>query len=166
MSHSGSFGINSTRTWTLAQLGSSGTGAKLLDAGTDKRGQWVFVKASAAIAQYAFVGIDGEGDAAELTTTTYAASAQIGVAQVAFASADYGWVWVGGEGGGGTGVGIKGLFSANYAAFAVINTTATAGVVDDAATKILGGVVGLTLVGGVQASAELQSASTIIKVTA
>jgi len=165
MSHSGSFGVDSTRTWT-ATTAPGGFPAKLLDVGSDKRGQWVFVKASAAIAQYAWVGIDGEGDTAELTTTTYAASAQIGVAQVAFASGDYGWVWVGGEAGGGTGSGIKGLFSANYAAFAVVNTTATAGVADDSATKILGGVVGLTLVGGAQASAELQSSSAIIKVTA
>lgn len=165
MSQSGSFGVNSTRTWLIGDP--IGLPAKLLDVGSDKRGQWVFVKAGAAIAQYAFVGIDGSGTALELTTTTYATSAQIGVAQVAFGgSTEYGWVWVGGVAGGGTGSGIKGLFSANYAAFAVVNTTATAGVVDDSATKILGGVVGLTLIGVSQASAELQSSGPIIKVTA
>lgn len=164
MSQSGSFGINSTRTYTASYPG--GLPAKLLDRGSDNRGQWLFVKASAAIAQYAFVGVDGEGDAAELTTTTYASSAAIGVAQVAFASADYGWVWVGGAGGGGTGVGIKGKVAASYVAFAALNTTATAGVADDAATKLLGGVSGLTTDSGSGSSIELQSAGTIVKVTA
>lgn len=160
MSQSGSFGVNYLRVWTSSQM----LPAAPLDQGSSKDGRFMFVKAGAAIAQYAFVGIDGEGDALELTTATYATSAAIGVAQVAAASGEYLWVFVGE--GGGTGVGIKGLFSANYAAFAVINTTATAGVVDDAATKILGGVVGLTLVGGAQASAELYAAGLITKVTA
>jgi hypothetical protein len=164
MSHAGSFGINSTRTWTTSTAG--GLPATPLDAGSDKRGQWVFVKASAAIAQYAFVGIDGSGNAAELTTTTYASSAAIGVAQVAFATSDYGWVWVGGEGGGGTGVAIKGKVAASYVAFALLNTTATPGVTDDAATKILGGVTGLTTDSGAGSSIELQSSSSIVKVTA
>lgn len=164
MSQSGSFGVNSTTTFLLTNA--YGLPAKLLDVGTDKRGQWVFVKASAAIAQYAWVGIDGSGNAAELTTTTYASSAAIGVTQVAFASADYGWVWVGGVGGGGTGVAIKGKVAASYVAFALINTTATAGVADDAATKILGGVTGLTTDSGSGSSIELQSSGPIIKVTA
>lgn len=164
MSHSGSFGVNSTRTWLIGVAG--GLPAKALDVGSDKRGQWVFVRAGAAIAQYAWVGIDGAGAALELTTTTYATSAQIGVAQVAFASADYGWVWVGGESGGGTGIAIKGKVAASYVAFALINTTGTAGVADDAATKILGGVVGLTTDSGSGSSIELQSSATISKVTA
>ena len=164
MSYSGNFGVNSSRTFLAAHPG--GLPAKLLDVGTDKRGCFVFVKASAAIAQYAFVGIDGSGNAAELTTTTYASSAQIGVAQVAFASGEFGYVWVGGIAGGGTGSGIKGKVAANYAAFALLNTTASAGVADDAATKILGGVVGLTTDSGSGSSVELQSSGPIIKVTA
>lgn len=162
MALTGNYGINSTRTWTTDSA--NGLPAKLLDIGGDKRGKWMFVKASAAIAQYAFVGIDGSGNAAELTTTTYASSASFGVAQVAFASGDYGWVWIGE--GGGTGLSIKGKVAASYVAFAVINTTATAGVVDDAATKILGGVVGLTTDGGSGSSIELMAASVIHKVTA
>jgi hypothetical protein len=162
MSQSGSFGVNYTRSYTSTYPG--GLPAAPLDRGSNRDGEFVFIKATAAIAQYAWVGIDGEGDAAELTTTTYASSCAIGVAQVAIASGEYGWVFVGK--GGGTGSGIKGLFSANYAAFAVVNSTATAGVADDAATKVLGGVVGLTLVGGVQASAELYAAGLIVKVTA
>lgn len=165
MSQSGSFGINSTRTWTASSAG--GLPAKLLDVGSDKRGKWMFVKAAAAIAQYEWVGIDGSGSAALLSTTTYASSAAIGVAQVAFGgSTEYGWVWIGGAGGGGTGVGIKGKVLASYVAFALINTTATAGAVDDAATKILGGVVGLTTDSGSGSSVELQSSGDIIKVTA
>jgi hypothetical protein len=164
MGQTGNFGINSTRTYTSSYPG--GLPAKLLDAGSDKRGQWVFVKAGAAVAQYAWVGIDGAGTALELTTTTYASSAAIGVAQVAFASADYGWVWVGGVGGGGTGVAIKGKVAASYVAFALLNTTAVAGVADDAATKILGGVTGLTTDGGAGSSIELQSSGPIVKVTA
>lgn len=164
MSSSGSFGVNSTRTYTASYPG--GLPAKPFDQGSNKKGDWLFVKASAAIAQYASVGIDGEGDAAELTTTTDASSASIGFAQVAFASGDYGWVWVGGAGGGGTGSGIKGKVAASYVAFAQLNTTATAGVSDDAATKLLGGVVGLTTDGGSGSSIELQSSGTIIKVTA
>lgn len=162
MSLTASFGVNSTRSFAATYPG--GLPASPLDKGSNKEGTFMFVKASAGIAQYAFVGIDGEGDAAELTTTTYASSCAIGVAQVAIASGEYAWVFIGE--GGGTGSGIKALFSANYAAFAVINTTATAGVVDDAATKILGGVVGLTLVGGAQASAEIFAAGLITKVTA
>ena len=165
MAFTGNFGLNSTRTWSAALFASTPV-AKLLDTGSDKRGTFVFVKAGATIAQYAFVGITGDGTATELTTTTYASSAQIGVAQVAFASGEYGYVWVGGVAGGGTGVAIKGKVAASYVAFALINTTATAGVADDAATKILGGVVGLTTDSGSGSSIELQSSGPIIKVTA
>lgn len=162
MALTGSYGVNSTKTWTTDSA--NGLPAKLKDIASDKRGKWMFVLASAAIAQYAAVGIDGSGNAAELTTTTYASSAAFGFAQVAIASGSYGWVWVGE--GGGTGSGIKGKVAASYAAFAVINTTATAGVVDDAATKILGGVVGLTTDGGSGSSVELMAAAVIHKVTA
>ncbi len=68
MSQSGSFGINSTRTWTTSSAG--GLPAKLLDVGSDKRGKWMFVKAGAAIAQYAWVAVPGAGTATELPTTT------------------------------------------------------------------------------------------------
>lgn len=162
MANTGSFGINSTRVWTTDSA--NGLPAKLLDRGSDKRGGWMFVKASAAIAQYAWVGIDGSGNAAELTTTTYAASAAIGVAQIAATTNDYLWVWIGR--GGGTGSNIKGKVAASYVAFALINTTAVAGVVDDAATKILGGVVGLTTDGGSGSSIELMASGLIQKVTA
>lgn len=161
MSGSGSFGVNYKKSY--------GTDpaifpAKVLDRGQDKVGEFIFVQADGAIAQYAWVGITGAGQAAELTTTTYASVGVIGVAQVALADNEYGWVWVGR--GGGTSTGIKGKVAASYVAFALINTTATAGVVDDAATKILGGVVGLTTDGGSGSSIELHAAGLITKVTA
>lgn len=161
----GSYGVNSLKTWT-ANTTSNGAPlpARPMDRGSDKNGTYMFVLAGAAIAQYAWVGITGNGTATELTTTTYAASAAIGVAQVAIASGDYGWVWIGE--GGGTGTNIKGKVAASYVAFALINTTGTAGVVDDAATKILGGVVGLTTDGGSGSSVELMAAGLITKVTA
>lgn len=162
MSSSGSFGVNYKTTYLSTAV--LGLPAKQLARGSNTDGEFMFVKATAAIAQYAWVGIDGEGDAAELTTTTYASSAAFGVAQVAIASGEYAWVWVGK--GGGTGTGIKGKVAASYAAFAVINTTATAGVADDAATKILGGVVGLTTDSGSGSSVELLAAGLISKVTA
>ena len=162
MSQTSSFGVNGTKTFTTSDA--IGLPAAPFDRGSDKKGEWIFVKATAAIAQYAWVGINGAGDAAELTTTTYASSCAIGVAQVAIASGEYAWVWAGR--GGGTGSGIKGKVAANYVAFAAINTTATAGVVDDAATKVLGGVSGLTTDGGSGSSIELYAAGNIIKVTA
>ena len=162
MSQSGSFGVNSTRTYTSSYPG--GLPAKVLDRGSDKRGNWLFVLASASIARGDWVGVTGAGSASGLTTTTYAASAAIGVAQVAIASGEYAWVWVGS--GGGTDVGIVGRVAASYVAFALVNTTAVAGTVDDAATKILGGVVGLTTDSGAGSLVELQAAGNIIKVTA
>lgn len=138
--------------------------ASLLQRGENKDGEFIFVQAGGAIDQYAAIGVTGSGQATELTTTTYAASAVIGFAQIDVADNEYFWLWVGK--GGGTGSGIKGLVAANYAAFAAINTTATAGVVDDAATKILGGVVGLTTDGGSGSAVELMAAGNIIKVTA
>ena len=55
---------------------------------------------------------------------------------------------MGGLAGGGVGSGIKGKAAASYAAKANLNTTATAGVADDASTTKIAYVVGLeTLVG-------------------
>jgi hypothetical protein len=160
MGSSSSFGVNYKTTF----LSTNPLPAGLLNRGENKAGEFIFCLAGGTIAQYAAVGVTGAGTATELTTTTYASSAVVGFAQVAVASGEYFWLWVGK--GGGTNSGIKGKVAANYAAFAVINTTATAGVTDDAATKILGGVVGLTTDGGSGSSVELMAAGNIIKVTA
>lgn len=160
MSASGSFGVNYKISYGTAP---SIFPAKLLDRGSDKFGEFIFTKTTAAVAQYAWVGIVPAGTCAELTTTTYDAVCAIGVAQVALASGEYGWVWVGR--GGGTGSGIKGKVAASYVAFAAINTTATAGVVDDSATKFLVGVSGLTTDSGSGSSIELYAAGNILKGT-
>ena len=161
MSLSSSFGVNYTKNYGTDPVVFP---AKLMQrAGNEEAGEFIFIKAGAAIAQYAWVGITAAGVATELTTTTVAASCAVGVAQIALSTNEYAWVWVGR--GGGTGVGIKGKVAANYAAFAVINTTANVGVADDAATKVLGGVVGLTTDSGSGSSVELYAAGNIIKCT-
>lgn len=156
-----SFGINYKKTYTTTDVALP---AGLLQRGTNNKGEFIFVLAGGTIAQYAAVGVTGAGTATELTTTTYAASAVVGFAQTAVASGEYFWLWVGC--GGGTGKGIYGKVAASYVAYAAINTTAVAGVVDDAATKVLGGVNGLTTDGGSGSSVELMASGPITKVTA
>ena len=57
-------------------------------------------------------------------------------------------MFIGGVGGGGVGSGIKVKAAASYAADANLQTTATAGVVDDASTTLIKNVVGLTTLVG------------------
>jgi len=72
----------------------------------------------------------------------------VGVAQVALADNEYAWVWIGGVSAGGTTAAIKGKAAASYAAKANLNTTATAGVADDASTTLIKNVVGLETLTG------------------
>lgn len=147
MSRSGSFGVNFKRTYDSTVVPS--LPAKLGDLGTCPEGEFIFVQADGAIAQYAFVRISDDGQADELTTTKAGSNnLQVGVAQAAAADNEYLWVWIGGPGGGGVGTGIKGKVAASYAADANLNTTATAGVADDASTTKIANVVGLTTVVG------------------
>jgi len=147
MSGSGSFGVNYKRTYDSTVVPS--LPAKIGDTGSCPDGQFLFVQADGTIAQYAFVKISDDGQAAELTTTNAGSNnLQVGVAQVAAADNEYLWVWVGGLGGGGVGTGIKGKVAASYAADSNLNTTATAGVADDASTTKIANVVGLTTVVG------------------
>ena len=104
MSGSGSFGVNYKKSY--------GTDpaiipAKLGDIGADPDGAWMFVKASAAVAQYAFVYIVDAYTVAE-TAAASTIVQHVGVAQVAIAINEYAWVWIGGAGGGGVGRGVKG----------------------------------------------------------
>lgn len=147
MSGSGSFGVNYKRTFDVASVPS--LPAKIGDFGSCPEGGFLFVQADGAIAQYAFVKISDDGQAVELTTTNAGSNnLQVGVAQVAAVDNEYLWVWVGGVGGGGVGTGIKGKCAASYAADANLNTTATAGVADDASTTKIANVVGLTTLTG------------------
>ena len=141
MSQSGSFGVNFKKTWTGSD---APLPAKLRAVGSSTEGEFVFVQADGAIDQYGFVKIEQDGQAAMLTTTNAGSQGLlVGVAQVAFADNEYGWVWVGGLNGGGVGSGIKGKVAANYVAKNNLNTTATAGVADDASTTKISYVVGL-----------------------
>lgn len=147
MSGSGSFGVNYKRTYDVAVVPS--LPAVIGDTGSSPEGSFLFVQADGAIAQYAFVKISDDGQAVELTTTNAGSNnLQVGVAQVAAADNEYLWVWVGGLGGGGVGSGIRGKCAASYAADANLNTTATAGVADDASTTKIQNVVGLTTLTG------------------
>jgi len=147
MSGSGSFGVNYKKAFDATTVPS--LPAKIGDVGSCPDGEFIFVQADGAIAQYAFVKISDDGQAAELTTTNAGSNnLQVGVAQISALDNEYLWVWVGGVGGGGVGTGIKGKVAASYAADANLNTTATAGVADDASTTKIANVVGLTTVVG------------------
>jgi hypothetical protein len=90
------------------------------------------------------VKIEADGQAAMLTTTNAGSQGLlIGVAQIAVADNEYVWVWVGGLHAGGVGSGIRGKVAANYVAKNNLNTTATAGVADDASTTKIAYVVGV-----------------------
>lgn len=146
MSRSGSFGVNYKKVWDGVTIPLP---AKVGDLGSCPEGEFLFVQADGAVAQYAFVKLSDDGQAVELTTTNAGSNnLQVGVAQVAAADNEYLWVWVGGVGGGGVGTGIKGKCAASYAADANLNTTATAGVADDASTTRIANVVGLTTLTG------------------
>jgi len=141
MSQVGSFGVNYKKVFTGADLPlpvAVGTVGSLVE------GDFVFVQADGAVDQYGFVKIEADGQAAMLTTTNAGSNAlMVGVAQVAAADNEYLWVWIGGPMGGGVGKGIKGKVAAGFVAKANLNTTATAGVADDASTTLIKGGVGL-----------------------
>jgi len=84
--------------------------------------QWVYVYASAALAQYAVVGVEASGTASELTSTIARGTTpvNIAIAQVAFAAGDRGWVAAGGTS-------LTVLTTAVCTAGAKLFTTATAG---------------------------------------
>jgi hypothetical protein len=149
MSRSGSFGVNYDKTYTTAD---EGLPAVVGDVGSAKVGEFVFVQADGAIDQYGFVKIEADGQAAMLTTTNAGSnSLAVGVAQVAAADDEYLWVWVGGLRGGGAGSGIKGKVAASYVAKNNLQTTATAGVADDASTTKIAYVVGVESTTGADA---------------
>ena len=142
MSQVGSFGINGKTTWDTTNIQLP---ARLGAVGSTPEGDYMFVQADGAITQFSFVVISDDGQAAQLTTTNATSNnLQVGVAQIAALDNEYLWVWVGGIGGGGVGSGIRGRVAASYVADANLQTTATAGVADDASTTIIKNVVGLT----------------------
>lgn len=152
MARSGSFGVNYKKSF--------GTDPaviehKLGDIGSDTDGEWMFVKASASVAQYAFVLVTDTFTVAE-TSGASSIVQHVGVAQVALATNEYAWVWIGGPAGGGVGKGIKGKIAASYVANTPLLTTAAAGVADDAGSTTIKNVSATTLTTGA-ASVELKS---------
>jgi hypothetical protein len=112
MSQSGSFGVNYKKAFATTE---AILPAKVGTVGSLVEGDFVFVQADGAIAQYAFVKITEAGQASE-ATDAIAGPVQVGVAQVAAADNEYLWVWIGGPMGGGTGKGIKGKILTGYVA--------------------------------------------------
>ena len=158
MSFSGSFGVNSTRTWDGTTIPLP---AKVLDIGSDKRGKFMFVKATTTTTQYQAGIVDKDGGFTPITTTNASTPPKgVGIAQVAAATNEYLWVFIGE--GGGTGSGIKVKVAASYAAGTKLYTTATAGILDDSVTAgVITGLVGLTTDSGSGSSIEVQSFNAI-----
>lgn len=152
MARSGSFGVNYKKSFGTDP---AIVEAKLGDLGTDTDGEWMYVKASAAVAQYAFVLITDTFTAAE-TSGASTIVQHVGVAQNALLTNEFAWVWIGGAAGGGVGKGIKGKIAASYVANTPLLTTAVAGVADDAGSTTIKNVSATTATVGA-ASVELKS---------
>lgn len=152
MARSGSFGVNYKKSYGIDP---SVVEHRLGDLGSDIDGEYMFVQASATVAQYAFVLIT---DAFKCSETSGASSIvqHVGVAQVALAANEYGWVWIGGPAGGGVGKGIRGKIAASYVANTPLLTTATSGVADDAGSTTIKNVSATVATTGA-ANVELKS---------
>lgn len=101
--------------------------------------QWVYVKASAAIAQYDVVTFDETQNTtvAPLSTSNDARGDRVGVAPVAIASGSYGWLQIYGA--------CTMNVLASCAANVRLNTTGTAGSLDDDGTATTMAVDGIYL---------------------
>ncbi len=93
-------------------------------------GEFMFIKASSAIAQYDFVGILTTFNAASISTSTTSTVPIVAVAQVAIASGAYGWVCL-------RGGAISGNVLLSAAAGAALYATTVPGYLDDAAFSSL-----------------------------
>lgn len=122
-------GANVTNSWTSAELVASGVGFAVGDQFCDHNGKrYVFVKASANIAQYDVVTYDEtyQTTVAPLGTANDARGDKVGVAPVAIASGSYGWLQIEGP--------CTMNVLASCAANVRLNTTGTAGSLDDDGT--------------------------------
>lgn len=120
--------------------------------------KWMYVRASGAITAAGYVvSIDENFSAAMVSTSNDAEGDLVGVAPVAFADGDYGWVQV-------SGVCVVRV-AANAAANVTLNTTATAGELDDdgaAGSMRIDGLVLTTANGGAAATAAAVLSDAII----
>lgn len=140
-------GAKTDDTYTTTAETQTGKGFGLGDRYVDSAGlEWVYVSASSAIAQYDVVTMTIAYAAAPLGTANDARGNLVGVAGVAFASAERGWVQVKGP-----------VANANVLASAAanvrLNTTATAGSLDDDGTAGSMQVQGIYLTSARAASA-------------
>lgn len=145
-------GIDPTTTSATPVYGLGDLGANVTTAGTKV---YMYVRAAAAISANFVVDINGSTYAAAQTTTTSGAPGtgtgkSMAVAPISFASGDYGWVQVYGNG--------LVQVAASCAAYTNLNTTATAGQIDDDATTGARRVDGIILNTARAASAGTASA--------
>ncbi|UGQ44969.1 hypothetical protein [Massilia endophytica] len=133
------FGIDPTKTSTTAEFDVGQIG---FNTSSDGAKGYMYVQANGAITGDGYVcDIDVSSfDAAMSTTTTTAPGTgqgkPVGIARVAFADNDYGWVQI-------YGVGVVRV-AASCAAYTALNSTATAGQIDDDATagaEVIEGVI-------------------------
>lgn len=132
-------GAQPTATIVSADI-TAGKGHKLGSRYRDHNGsEFVFVKASAAITQYDAVTYDEtfQTVVAPVSTSNDAGGDKVGVAGVAFASGEYGWLQIYGP------AVVNAL--ASCAANVRLNTTATAGNLDDDGTAGSFAVDGIVL---------------------
>jgi hypothetical protein len=127
-------GINPTATYSSTSVNEKVVGLPfaLGSRGLDSNGvEYVFGKSAAGVAAYAVALLDEGFDAVEASTTTSAPGAgagkMVGIPQVAIAAGYYGWFLR-------NGVGKLAKGAASCVKFTQLNTTGTAGVVDDDAT--------------------------------
>jgi hypothetical protein len=117
-------GVSVLDTYSAAAALQSGKGFGLGDFHRDDTGRaYIYVQASAAIAANDVVFFTTAYAATALSTSNDARGNKVGVAPVAFAANEFGWVQVDGQ------ASVNVL--ANAAANARLNTTATAGKLDD-----------------------------------
>lgn len=133
------FGIDPTKVSTSPEFD---VGQVAFNTTSDGAKGYIYVQANGAITGDGYVcDVDGSSfDAAMSTTTTTApgtgAGKLVGVARAAFADNEYGWLQVFGPG--------TVRVAASAAAYTILNSTATAGQLDDDATagaEVIDGIV-------------------------
>ena len=143
----GTLGVNTSDTSTTAEF----------DLGSEHRcddgNTYVYVEADEALAAYAACRLLEDFGADELTTTNSGAvPTTVVVPQVAIASGSFGWAVIRGSA-------FSVLAAASCAADVKVYTTATAGVIDDAATDLIDGLRLNATVGGAQAATSASAAN-------
>lgn len=140
-------GVDPTQVHTSASFK---LGTRAQDAGGR---EFVYVGADAAITAGDACIVHEDYGAQGITTTLAAAGTgqgkQVGVAMATLASGEFGWLCIFGTG---TDVVVK--VSASCAAFTTLQTTATAGQLDDAATAAVAGIVLIAANGGSAATVQ------------